>query len=421
MDIGSPRQPVGGTERLEILDIIRGFALLGVLLMNIEYFQRPLQAVLLGMDATPAGLDGTVTWFVFTFVQGKFYTLFSLLFGLGFVVFLDRALQRGAGAQRLFTRRLALLGLIGLVHATAIWSGDILLLYAVLGFLLLPFAHTSASRLWSWGIALYFVPTVLFWLAALSLNLALHYSSNAVGILAGLEADRVALLADVARGERIYAQGSWLEATRWRLYELAFLYSQSLFFAPTVLGMFLVGAALGRAGVCVDPATHAGLFRRMALLGFAVGVPSAVAWGLFGAELQMTYPTVQTAVLMTLAAIASITLCLAYLASVILLWLRGAAWLRALAPVGRMALSNYLTHSLVFTLLFYGYGAGLYGEFGRATTTLFALVLFALQVLVSRWWLGRYRYGPMEWLWRWFTYGRRPALRINAHGPAGVA
>lgn len=409
--------PVPAGERIHALDIIRGFALLGILLMNIEYFQRPLHAIVFGMNTAQAGADYAVAWFSYAFIQGKFYTMFSLLFGLGFVLFLDRAMQRGASARMLFARRLSVLALIGAAHAFLVWSGDILLTYALVGFLLLFFAHTPVRRLWKWGVFFFLVPTLMMWLGAFSIQSAMDTPRGAE-LIAGFDADRERVLADIARGELVYAAGTWWEAVQWRAYELSFMYGHIVFFAPSILGMFLIGAAFGRAGAFSSLDAHQRLFRRMVVYGYGVGIPAALVWGVYGLELEMMFPTIEGATLMTVAAVANMALCLAYVGTLMVLLRSGQVWLLRLAPVGRMALTNYLMHSVVFTLLFYGYGAGLYGEFGRAATTLMALALYAFQIWFSGWWLERYRIGPMEWLWRTLTYGRVQPFRSPAHSAA---
>lgn len=406
--------PTPAAERIHALDIIRGFALLGILLMNIEFFQRPLQAIMLGFNAEQSGLDYGVAWFSFAFIQGKFYTMFSLLFGLGFVIFLDRAMQRGVGARGLFARRLAVLLVFGVAHVFLVWSGDILHTYAMVGFLLLLFAHTPARRMWKWGLAFLLAPPALMWLGALGIHAAMQAPDGGAEMLAGFEADHAAVLADIARGEVVYATGTWWEAVQWRVHEWRSLYLGGglFFFVPMILGMFLIGAAFGRARVFADVAGNQPLFRRMMLLGFGAGIPGAVVWGLYGPDMNMLVPTFYGAALFTLSVVVNLALCLAYIGTLMVLLHRGRTWLMRLAPVGRMALTNYLMHSVVLTLLFYGYGLGLYGEIGRAGATGMALLLYAGQVWFSGWWLARYRMGPMEWLWRTATYGRRQPLRL---------
>lgn len=404
-------QPTTAGERVIVLDVIRGFALLGILLMNIEYFQRPMQAIMLGFDWQQEGIDRLVALFVFAFVQGKFYTMFSLLFGLGFVIFLDRARARGASARLLFARRLAVLAVFGVLHAFFIWTGDILLLYAGVGFLLLLFVNTPPSRLWKWGLGFFLVPVALMWLGALAVTAAMQDPATAADLNADFTANRVALMTDLVRGEIIYTTGSFLEVACWRLHEWTSMYLGGgvFFFVPMVLGMFLVGAALGRAGVFHDLGKHAGLLRKFVVIGYLVGIPAAVYWGMYASDFDMMQPSIRGAVLMTVGNLSSIALCLAYIGTLALLVHRGNRWVMYLAPAGRMALTNYLMHSVVFTLLFYGYGLGLWGSFGRAAATLAAITLYWLQLRFSAIWLANHAMGPMEAVWRRLTYGKSAA------------
>ena len=406
--------PVAPAERMLVLDAIRGFALFGILMMNIEFFQRPIQALMLGFNSEQSGLDYAVAWLSFTFVQGKFYTLFSLLFGLGFIVFIDRARQKGAAATALFRRRLWGLLAIGVVHLLLIWSGDILHLYALVGFLLLLFVNTSVKRLCTWAAVLLLMPILLIWLGTLALEMAMQVPEEAAKLKAGFAADKEKLLADIARGDLLYATGGYWQLVQWRLYEFQAMYISPalVLFVPMILGIFLLGAALARTGVLSDPAQHKQFFWRLMWLGYGIGLPLALVWGLYGTEVEMVNPSIRNAALMTCQNLSNLALCLAYLATLVNLSLHKSRVIGWLAPAGRMALSNYLLHSVVFTLLFYGYGFGFYGELGRAAATLLALLLYGFQLWLSGWWLQRYRYGPMEWLWRSLTYGKRQWFRI---------
>ncbi|SEA49705.1 DUF418 domain-containing protein [Alkalimonas amylolytica] len=407
--------PVAPAERMLILDVIRGFALFGILMMNIEYFQRPLQALMLGFNSEQSGLDYAVAWLSFTFVQGKFYTLFSLLFGLGFIVFIDRARQKGAAAPSLFRRRLWVLLAIGVVHLLLIWGGDILHFYAVVGFLLLFFVNASVKRLCIWAAVLLLTPILLIWLGTFALEMAMQVPEEAAKLKAGFAADKEKLLADIARGDLLYASGGYWQVVQWRVYEFQALYLSPalLLFVPMILGIFLLGAALGRSGLLQTPEQHKVFFWRLMWLGYSIGLPLTLIWGIYGTEVEMVSPSIRNALLMTCQNLSNVALCLAYMATLVHLYLHKGHFIRLLAPAGRMALTNYLLHSVVFTLLFYGYGLGLYGDFGRAATTLMALLLYGLQLWLSHWWLQRYRSGPMEWLWRTLTYGHRQPFRIQ--------
>ncbi|WP_194756127.1 DUF418 domain-containing protein [Aliidiomarina indica] len=409
----STATPVQTTERMHVLDILRGFALFGILMMNIEYFQRPMQAIMMGLDQSQTGIDYVVGLFVYVFIQGKFYTLFSLLFGIGFVIFLDRAKAKVDKPRWLFFRRLAILAVIGAVHAFLIWAGDILLSYAFVGlFLMLLFHNTSVSRLWKWGLALIIFPLVLFALGALGISMAMQYDPEGTAI--AFDEQHAALLNDIMRGDFIYAQGSYWEVVQWRIYEMGQLYLGAgfVFFIPSILALFLFGAACARAGLFQDIAGNIRYFKRFAVWGYGLGIPAALAFAYLSVDMDITVPTYQGALGLALQTLANIALCFAYLSTFVLLMHYGKRWVQIFAPAGRMALTNYLLHSIVFTLIFYGYGLGLYGEIGRAAATGMAILLYVGQLFASQWWLQRYQYGPMEWVWRSLTYGRRQPFKI---------
>ena len=416
-DIRAGVAPVGAGERVEVMDVLRGVALLGILLMNIEAFVGPMMESVTGVNARFSGADRWMDAAIYVLVQGKFITLFSLLFGMGFAVMLERANATGASGTGLYARRLlALLG-IGLVHTLLIWSGDILLVYALLGFvLLLCFRRTPVSRLPKWGIALYLLPLLLTWAMAGLATLAQQDPQAAAEFQKGMAAQAQQMTA-LVDGERLaFGTGSYMQAVAQRATDTGAMLGFLVFFGPTLLGVFLFGAWFMRSGVIRDSSAHLPLFRRLRNLGFGIGLP-LMLWSAW------THPTMSfsemslgSAAAQTAAQVANLLMMLGYLSAVVLA-MRQPAWagrLRWLAPAGRMALTNYLMQSVVCTLVFYGYGLGYFERLPRAWQPLFVLALFALQVMFSRWWLARYRFGPMEWLWRWMTYAKRPAMRLHA-------
>ena len=405
--------PVDTGERVEVMDVLRGFALLGILLMNIEAFVGPLMESITGVNPRFSGADRWMDAGIYVLVQGKFITLFSLLFGMGFAVMLERANATGRNGTALYARRLlALLG-IGLTHALLIWSGDILLTYALLGFvLLLFFRRTPVSRLPKWGIALYVLPLLLTVAMAGLSTLAQQDPQAAAEFQKGLaaQAQQIAALVD---GERqAFGTGSYAQAVAQRATDTGAMLGFLVFFGPTLLGVFLLGAWFMRSGTIRDSVAHLPLFRHLRNLGFGIGLPLMLwsAWShptMSFSEISLSSAAAQVA-----GQVANLLLMLAYL-SVIVLAMQLPVWadrLRWLAPAGRMALTNYLMQSVVCTLVFYGYGLGFFEQLPRVWQPLFVLALFALQVMFSRSWLARYRLGPMEWLWRWMTYGQRPAM-----------
>ncbi|RUO62191.1 DUF418 domain-containing protein [Pseudidiomarina insulisalsae] len=410
--------PITSRERIQMLDVIRGFALLGILLMNIEYFQRPLTAMLFGLDQSLQGVDRVVGWSVFTFVQGSFYTMFSLLFGMGFVIFYDRAKQREPHPRRLFLRRIVVLALFGMVHLFLIWGGDILLTYAICGLVLALFANSPARRLLKWGISFFLIPVALFWLGAFAMQAALQDPAVAEEVLSDVARTSEQLQAFIVHANEVYASGGYADIYRLRMYELSKLYGTGgvIFFLPTLLGIFLIGASLARSGIFTSFEKRPRAYTHLLRWGLLLGLPAALYIGFYGTRPNMLLPSPGSALTFTIDQVANFGLCFFYI-SLIALTLRTAErakrqhWLRHLAPAGRMALTNYLMHSVVFTTLFYGYGFAMYGEISRSVATALAIGLWLLQLPLSRWWLERYRFGPCEWLWRTLTYGERQTFK----------
>lgn len=408
-------QPVADGERLQTLDVLRGFALLGVFLMNIEWFNRPLLENGTGIDLSGGPLDDLAAWGVAWLVQGKFWALFSLLFGMGFSVMSMRAEAAGRGFYGPYLRRVLALGAFGAAHAIFLWPGDILFSYAVTATVLLGLRAFQRALMPTAPLGLRWMAGGGIWVSMAGLTMALGLLMMLVTMPEEQGGGGGAIQALVDEAPRVYAEGAWAEVTAFRLREWQVLAGFSLMgIVPMALALFLIGGWYIRSGVMRDPAAHRGLWRRHAWIGLPLGLGLA-ALGLSIADgMSMTAPDGRGMLAMSIAFFASLALMLGYVGALTLATLspRVGPWLRAwLAPAGRMALTNYLAQSLVASSVFYGYGLGLYGEVGRGGQTLFVFAVFALQVVASRWWLARFRYGPMEWLWRAITYLRLPPMR----------
>jgi uncharacterized protein len=410
MNTTVPRaRPVAESERLDHLDVLRGFALFGILLVNFEYFGRPITALVLGPDAALTGADFWVDGLIAVFAEGKFYALFSLLFGAGFALTVHRAEALQRPFRGLYLRRLAVLLGFGFAHAVLVWPGDILFVYALVALLmLLLFSRTPTSRLPKWAIVFLLLPPAVNWLFAGLLGLAAFDPDAARQIAAGFEQQDATLRASITEAAGVYASGSYVEVVRQRLADFGMLLGWAPFWIPPVLGFFLLGRWLVASGRLLDPAAHAGFFRAAGRLGVGLGLPlSALGYWLL-LDQPLHTPSSLLATASTLLAGGAALLAFGYLGLVT----RHARALRWLAPAGRMALSNYLLQSLFWTTLFYGYGLGLWGQLPRAAQLPLALLFFAGQLLLSQWWLARFRFGPAEWLWRSLTYlGPQPMRR----------
>jgi uncharacterized protein len=339
-----------------------------------------------------------------------------MLFGMGFAIQMERAERREARFGGVYRRRLLALLAIGLVHGLLIWAGDILVPYALVGFALLLFRKTPVSRLPKWAAVLMVIPVLLM---ALFVAVIALLGSNEVAReqFARSQADNLARMVELAADAHVaYSTGSFAEITEQRVVDVV----QQLQFLPvfglTLLGFFLLGAWLVRSGTVPRAAEHLPRFRRMLGIGLGVGAPLAVVAMLLGygeGFLHVTPRSFAASVAMTVAAL---LLSFGYLAGIVLLVQRP-AWRGRLAPLaaaGRMALTNYVLQSVVMTAISYSWGLGLFGRVSRAWQIPLAIAVWGINLAFSVWWLGRFRFGPLEWLWRSVTYlapqpMRRPA------------
>jgi len=411
-------KPVASGERVVLIDVLRGFAIFGILLVNMGLFFAPVYEQLLGHGPYAGALDEAARRFVFFFAQAKFYPMFSFLFGMGLAIQMERAQVRGRRVAGFFTRRMAWLLVIGLAHAVLLWFGDILVLYSLLGFLLLLFRNAKPRTLAVWTAILLALPVLLLWAITGLLALARQLPQAVADLAAKLAAQFAELQASwpqaAAEAYRVYSTGSWGEILAVRVSEWAAVNSYVvLFAAPTVLALFLIGLNVGRRRFFQGlPAGLPAVRRWIVPLGIA-GVAGNLVGMLLLDRVQPGVPSLLAAVQQTAMAVGGPALCFFYVCGLTLIWQRpgGRRLLAPLAPVGRMALSNYLLHSLVFTTLANGYGFGLYGRVSPAAGLAMTFAIYLLQIPLSAWWLRRFRFGPLEWLWRSLTYGTLQPMR----------
>jgi len=390
-------------DRIDLLDALRGFALLGILLVNIRAWSGWFMLSDIERNALAGGADGT-WWYNFLIValfEGKFYTIFSFLFGLGFALQLSRLQKRGLEGVAIFRRRLLILLGFGLLHMSLLWEGDILALYALLGLLLPLFWNWSDRKLLTAALLLILLPIPGF-----ALLHALGIKPD-LGLMAVGDRLFIALGGDLAQDKTWLLREDWRSFFAWNLSGPPFRFGG--FFEswriPKVLAIMLIGLWAGRRLVAGQLIADRKLLTRVMLAGLAIGIPVNVVYGLVGGLGQEEFGRGFAATV--LYAIGVVPLGLAYAAGFALLWRSGGAVLAQFAPPGRMALTNYLAHSLVGIVIFYGVGLGFYRSIGPWAFSGIALLIFALQVILSRLWLQRFAQGPLEAIWRRLTYARR--------------
>jgi uncharacterized protein len=422
--------PVSNAERYFTIDVLRGFALLGILAMNIVDFGWPWPAY---VDPTRGGgfdgLDRAIWIFNHLVFEEKMMTIFSMLFGAGLILMDGRALVRGASIQRVYYRRVVWLLLIGLVHSYLIWMGDILVLYAQCGLLLYFFRNLRPRTLIIVGILSLLV------LVPISLGFAAR-ADQARAAAKRVEAQKAAGEKPSPRDERLarsWDEGfsEWFAPTKeqqekeWNKELKAYqgnyrgivkFRAPMVFWVQTIyavffgmifaaMGRMLIGMGLMKLGVFSGMRSR-GFYIGMVVLGYGIGLPLVFFdalelmrhqfshdYGLHGGKFVNEY--------------GSVVVALGHVGVLVLIVKSGALeWLtRRLAAVGRMALSNYLTHSIVCTTLFYGYGFGLFGRINRTGLEGIVILIWVAQLLYSPVWLKYFRFGPAEWLWRSLTYG----------------
>jgi uncharacterized membrane protein YeiB len=607
---GEPLSPVTAGERIEALDVVRGFALLGIFLMNVEFFNRPLAGIAEGMPRGLTGIDWFASWFIAYFVQGKFWTIFALLFGMGFAVMLARAERAHRTFMVPYLRRILALAVFGAMHFIFIWAGDILFSYAIAagGLLVLLYGKwrpilialvalvglafvpglSAAGRvagslafiallalylrsekkvnlrrvpvplfslifliigtvgaiasivLWvlpegpkepripvttisglllitaflsakyhgpvelrslRLGVGVYMLPTLMMIVMGTAQYLSPDPDDPVVELAAATEAGpaaptrgsqppgpeargageahgtgqpklepppgpamAVGAQAGAAGGagaapsapsassassdgktatdgapsdetakkraerakrlakhlerkrneERVLSRGTYAEAVDMRARAFPERAADDAAGAVIPIGMFLIGVWFVRSRIMENLGAHMRLFRRLAWYG----LPFGLGLGLLGSLVATSHTPGSSSdgfqLARGLAMLGSLPASLGYISLVVLALHSSSVFakVRVLAPVGRMALTNYLAQSLISTSVFYGYGLGQWG-LARSWQVVYVAAVFALQVAFSHWWLARYRYGPMEWLWRAFTYRQTPAMRLS--------
>jgi uncharacterized protein len=392
-------RPIAPTDRIDAIDIVRGIALFGVMAINVvTVFRVSIFAQFLPARADGSALDRTLHSILMIGVDLKAFALFSLLFGVGLAIQFDHLSARSRRIA-LLLRRLTFLMLVGAIHLVLIWNGDILFEYAIAGLVVLPFLFGPARLPAFAGLT---------WLV-------LFVATPFLPPIAAMPSQSW-MTQTVADAARSYGGGSFSEVLAFRIYELpGFLPLHISMFLRTV-ALMLLGAALWRAGLFKTGVAVRRLLPWAAAIGIVGGGALAVAHaqGRLGPGWQME---------LSLERLGTVLLACGYGAAI--LWAaaraRGHAWLAWAAPVGRMAFTNYVMQSVIFGWVFYGYGLGLFGRLGVAAALAIGTVVYALQVAFSILWLRRYRFGPLEWLWRSATYGVWQPLRRTVPSCAGSA
>jgi len=426
-----PASPVADSHRIATLDVIRGVALMGILVVNMEFFALPMSVYF--NPASWGGFEGfSKTYYIIesTVFFNKMMSIFSMLFGAGIALMFHRFEQSGRKFGGIHYRRMLWLMLIGLVHAYLLWYGDILFSYALCGMLLFLFRRKTPRTLIIWAVVFMIISSGIQLGAGFGLGqLQSAYEKAKSGELTEEEIGPSAM-AQINQWEEVEAQfdppvekiqeeidayqGGFASCFEMRAPQSVGMQTSAFFFFVLwrVMGVMLLGMALLKMGFLAAEKSKR-TYWTTAAIGYGIGLPLVIYSDMqtLGEFDVMTFFVHQGLFFepgSTLVSLGHLSLIILICKAGVLTWLR-----ERFAAAGRMALTNYLMQTVLCTTLFYGYGGGLFGEVERAWFGPIVLAVWAVQLAWSKPWLDRYKFGPVEWLWRSLTYWKRQPMQAR--------
>jgi uncharacterized protein len=391
--------PTTSRERIEMIDALRGFALTGVCLANLALFSFYYCLSNEQKANLPFPVINTIiSYVIYFFVDLKFWTLFTIMFGFGASIFISRADELHKNGKALYARRLSLLLIIGLIHGIFFWFGDILTEYALAGYILLLFSNKKGMPLAVWGIILgAIIPLLLMILQAKLLP-------NSTGIF-----DKLSI--QTMDG---YSSGSYSKVINANLLNIKIFSLYVWFLLIAALGRFMIGYWIGQSGRMYHIEEYPDFFRKTMRICAWIGFPIMFIMTITKVltDTEVLSPKSEWEPITYLSGVASLAIGIFYAIKFAFLY-QNKKWKRRLSifkEMGRMALTNYLMQTVINIIIFNGIGFGLAGKIGPSIYILWFLVLITLQLIFSKWWLSKYRFGPVEWLWRSLTYNKWQTL-----------
>ena len=374
-------------------------------MVNMPLMYAPISKILAGAEenlSTPGIIGESL---IKLFFEGKFYVLFSMLFGYGFYIFMQKSTPEKSILPT-FTRRLFFLLLFGLTHVVLLWAGDILVFYALFGFLLILFRNSSNKKIIGWSIAFISIPSLLSIFGVVMMAIFIAVPQAQESIQASNEQSAETMKSLIEQAYQVYSSGSFAEIISIRLKEYLALLPGLFFFYPVVMGMFLLGFYAARRQLIAQYREHLALFRRMFRWTLPIGLLTSLFYAFSYYKTDYSMPDAWSALSTVGHTLSGILLALAYVSGMVLLFAKGKMnfLFKWLSPVGQMALTNYIMHSVITAILFHSYGFGLFGKISVWEGIGLTVVIFSAQIPLSKWWLSKFLYGPLEWLWRSLTY-----------------
>lgn len=411
MNEDKTNQYLSSAKRILYLDILRGIAIFFIFLVNIQYLSGThYYSDAAASNFATAKLDYALTVLIFTFINGKFYYLFSILFGIGFAIQYQNVKNNTQKFTPFFRRRMMGLLVIGGVHMIFIWSGDILTLYALLGMALIWFRCSNDQQLLRWVVVLFAAP-IVHWLVMYATGFYYYYPlfdivhDRAASLGMASSESLASGLPRLDQAARIHTSdiGDWFAMqTSMPVQRLALILREGRIFK--VLGLFILGLWAGRQVIYHNLLSNKAFLKRVTFWGLIIGLPlnvilAVIKFSDFSGNLKHFLNHL-------FYALGVAPLACAYAAGLALVYTARPKILNWLAPVGQTALSNYLFQSIIAIFIFNGIGLGYAGVFGFTQVVGMAILIFIWQVLFSTLWLRYFKFGPIEWIWRQITYGK---------------
>ena len=419
--------PISVKERLPVIDILRGVAILGILLLNIQEYAFPHGFDRIYLETFPGIAGKAVYWGIHFLFQGRFSTMLTILLGLGMAVQVTRAREKGRSFSMVYARRMFFLLLIGVFHDLFLWSGIILPIFAVTGFVLLFFQERKPKTLILWLIIFSLIPLVFVGVRVLTRPAPAPAPEQAVVSAEDAQKQKEEKREKAGEAKRrkcdeimtIYGEGSYPGMVRHRVtiftkQTISIIYVWGWF----TVGVFLLGIWVWRKGILQDIEGHLRFLKRTLWFSLAVGLTGMSIFYLLTFVLTPSRALYRIIGGIVVRHVGTVFFTL-FLMTAIVLLTRKEKWKRILMPVaavGRMAFSNYVFQTLLCTIFFYSYGFGMFGKTGPVANLFIVFVVWGIQIPLSVWWSKRFRFGPVEWLWRSLTYGKRQPMKIFSHG-----
>lgn len=396
--------PINPSERILFLDVLRGFALFGILLVNMDYFIHPFQIILMPIPESVTGINRAIAWFIKFAAEGKFYTIFSILFAYGFTIMMQRAEMHQVKFIPIILRRYIFLLIIGLIHAFLFWVGDILALYSLLGFILILFRKAKPRTLLIWIIILLVLPLLFTLLGAIGIEMGMSIPEFRQEIEKSFLAQEKEYKEQIQRAYSIYPSGGFFEITTQRFYDMGFMAFSLIFVGLNIFAMFLVGLYLGQKKFFENLNDNTRILKKMLLIGLLIGMIGSFVYATMILDLSRFIPSLKLFTASFFQMIGTPAMSLFYISLMGLIYVKNKNILKFFAAPGRLALTNYLMQTVICTMIFYGYGLGLFGKVNKLEGLILTFTIYIVQIIVSNLWFKKFEFGPVEWLWRKFTY-----------------